>query len=493
MRVDEALKIAVQICEALESAHDKGIVHRDLKPANIKLSPDGEVKVLDFGLAKALDNQSGAGVDATSSPTLSAHATETGIILGTAAYMSPEQARGRPVDRRADLWAFGCVLYEMLTGQRAFPGEGVSDTLANVLLKEPDWNALPADTPAPIRRLLRRCAEKDRKQRLDSATAARLEIDEARADPSADTSAREPVPTRVARGGLPFRLKRRERVAWFVAVASIVAALAAVVAATRPWRRAAPELAVLRLDVTTPQTSDPTSFALSPDGRQVVFVADGDGGSKLWLRLLDQTTAQPLPSTEGATFPFWAPDSRAIGFFADAKLKRLDLPGGKAQELADASNGRGGAWSRDGVILFAANVISGLLRVPATGGTPTSVTRPAPGELGHRFPEFLPDGRRFIFWVGPGPPEVQGLYLGSLDAPETHRLVAADAAGAYAHPGYLLWPRQGVLVAAPFDAARAAHSLEMRSRSSQPWDQASRRTAVRFQCRPQACWRIEPA
>ena len=355
--------------------------------------------MLDFGLAKAFDTQSGAGVDATSSPTLSAHATATGLILGTAAYMSPEQARGRPVDRRADLWAFGCVLYEMLTGQRAFPGEGVSDTLAHVLMKEPDWNALPADTPAPIHRLVRRCLEKDRKQRLDSAAAARLEIDEARAAPSADAPARESGPTRLAREAQ--RLKRRERVAWFVAVASTVAALAAVVAATLPWRRAAPELAVLRLDVTTPQTSDPTSFALSPDGRQIVFVAAGDGGSKLWLRLLDQTTAQPLPSTEGATFPFWAPDSHAIGFFADAKLKRLDLPGGKAQELADAANGVGGAWSRDGVILFGANVISGLLRVPATGGTPTSVTRPAPGELGHRFPEFLPDGRRFIFWVGP--------------------------------------------------------------------------------------------
>jgi Tol biopolymer transport system component len=382
-------------------------------------------------------------MDATSSPTLSAHATATGLILGTAAYMSPEQARGRQVDRRADLWAFGCVLYEMLTGQRAFPGEGVSDTLAHVLMKEPDWHALPADTPASIRRLLRRCVEKDRKKRLDSATAARLEIDDARAGPSARTPARERVSTRVA---------------WFVAAASIVAALAAVVAAMLPWRRVSPELAVLRLDVTTPQTNDPTSFALSPDGRQVVFVAAGDSGSQLWLRRLDQTTAQPLPGTEGATLPFWAPDSRAIGFFADAKLKRLDLPGGKAQELADAANGRGGAWNRDGVILFAAHAISGILRVPATGGTPTSVTRPAPGETGHRFPDFLPDGRRFIFWVGPSPPLVQGLYLGSLDTPEKHRLVAADGAGAYAHPGYLLWPRQGVLVAAPFDAARGTFS-----------------------------------
>ena len=451
----EALQVATQIAEALEAAHEQGIIHRDLKPANIKVRDDGTVKVLDFGLAKALDTQSGAGMDATSSPTLSAHATATGLILGTAAYMSPEQARGRPVDRRADLWAFGCVLYEMLTAQRAFPGEGVSDTVAHVLMKEPDWNALPSGTPAPIRRLLRRCLEKDRKQRLDSATAARLEIDEARADPSAETPAREPGPTREAQ---PVRLQRRERVAWFVAVASIVAALAVVVAALLAWRRAAPELAVLRLDVTTPQTSDPTSFALSPDGRQVVFVADGAGGSQLWLRQLDQTTATPLPSTEGATLPFWAPDSRAIGFFADAKLKRLDLPGGRAQELADAANGRGGAWSRDGVILFAAHAISGLLRVPATGGTPTSVTRPALGEFGHRSPDFLPDGRRFIFWVGPSTPEVQGLYLGSLDVPETHRLVAADASGVYAHPGYLLWPRQGVLVAAPFDAARGVLS-----------------------------------
>jgi Tol biopolymer transport system component len=450
----EALQVATQIAEALEAAHEQGIIHRDLKPANIKVRDDGTVKVLDFGLAKALDTQSGADVDATSSPTLSAHATATGLILGTAAYMSPEQARGRAVDRRADLWAFGCVLYEMLTGQRAFPGEGVSDTIAHVLMKEPDWTALPADTPALIRRLLRRCVEKDRKQRLDSATAARLEIDEARANPSAGAHAREPVPTSVIREAEPFRLKRRERVAWFVAVASIVAALAAVVVAMLSWRAAAPELAVLRLDMTTPQTSDPASFALSPDGRQVVFVAAGDGASQLWLRRLDQTTAQPLPGTEGATFPFWAPDSRAIGFFADAQLKRLDLPGGKAQELAHAANGVGGAWSRDGVILFGANVISGLLRVPATGGTPTPVTRPAPGELGHRFPQFLPDGRRFIFWVGPSPPDVQGLYLGSLDAPEKHRLVAADGSGAYADPGYLLWPRQGVLVAAPFDAAR---------------------------------------
>ncbi|MGH7340348.1 MAG: LpqB family beta-propeller domain-containing protein, partial [Candidatus Rokuibacteriota bacterium] len=305
----EALSIATQIAEALEAAHEQGIIHRDLKPANIKARDDGTVKVLDFGLAKALDTQSGAGVDATSSPTLSAHATATGLILGTAAYMSPEQARGRPVDRRADLWAFGCVLYEMLTAQRAFPGEGVSDTVAHVLMKEPDWNALPADTPAPIRRLLRRCLEKDRKQRLDSATAARLEIVEARAASSGETPAREPGPTNVVSEATRFRLKRRERLAWFVAAASIVAALAVAVAAMLPWRRAAPELAVLRLDETTPQTSDPTSFALSPDGRQVVFVAAGDGGSQLWLRRLDQTTAQPLPSSEGATFPFWAPDS----------------------------------------------------------------------------------------------------------------------------------------------------------------------------------------
>ena len=390
--LDEALPIAKQIAEALEAAHEQGIVHRDLKPANIKVRPDGTVKVLDFGLAKAMEPTSASSANAMNSPTISMHATQAGIILGTAAYMSPEQTRGGTVDRRADIWAFGVVLYEMLTGRRLFDGATVSDTLAHVLMKDPDWTALPANTPAPIRRLLRRCLEKDRKRRLADIADARMEIEDARSEPE---PAFRPAPA-------PAR-HRAHRVLWIFAPLTLVAFLSALVPTVLYFRRATPEPVVTRLDVVTPSTTDAFSFALSPDGRQLAFVANGEKGSQLWLRPLDQVAAQPLAGTDGASFPFWAPDNRAIGFFADSKLKRLDLAGGAPQVLADAIVPRGGTWNRDGIIVFAPLNTGGLMRVGATGGTPVPVTRPAAGQGSHRWPQFLPDGRRVLFLAATGP------------------------------------------------------------------------------------------
>ncbi len=455
LALDVVLPIAKQIAEALEAAHEQGIIHRDLKPANIKVRPDGVVKVLDFGLAKAMDQDLKASgpQDLGNSPTLSLHATQAGMILGTAAYMSPEQARGHAVDKRADLWSFGVVLHEMLTGTRLFEGTTISDTLAAVLRAEPDWTRLPAETPASMRKLLRRCLEKDRKRRLDSASAARLEIDDALTAPAADTSTigAAPSPSSV----------RSTRLAWVVAAVAVLGAAALAVPAVRHLREAPPDAPPeTRVDLVTPAGGDPLAFALSPDGRQLVFVASGDGASRLWLRSLSTTTAQPLPGTEGAQYPFWAPDSRAVAFFADGQLKRLDLGGGAPRALAGASSGRGGSWNADGVLLFAPTSGGPLFRVAAAGGDAAPVTT-LDRQGSHRFPVFLPDGRHFLFYAEGGP-DTGGIHLGALDAGAPTRLTAADTAGTYLpagagrEGGWLLWTRAGTLVARRLDLPRRA-------------------------------------
>lgn len=449
--LDEALPIARQIAEAVESAHEHGIIHRDLKPANIKVAADGTVKVLDFGLAKAVE-LSGAS-SALNAPTLSIPSTKAGVILGTVAYMSPEQARGHAVDRRSDLWSFGVILHEMLTGTRLFEGATTSDTLAAVLRAKPDWTGLPADTPATIRRLLRRCLERDRKRRLDSAAAARLDIDDALTAENLEESFAPAAASRSARGS---------RLAWVVAAASLLGLVAFAVMLVRQLRAGAPTVPIeMRTEIATPGGSDFVSVALSPDGRQIVFAAAGTGPQRLWLRALGDTTAQPLAGTEGAQHPFWSPDNRSIAFFANGQLMRLDLGGGAPRVLAPAQGGgRGGTWNHDGVILFAPTAGGPLFRVGADGGNTVGVTT-LERQASHRWPVFLPDGRHFVFYAQGGP-DTGGLHLATLDGGATTRLTAADTAGIHlpAAAGrdgeWLLWTRGATLQAQRLDLTRKA-------------------------------------
>jgi serine/threonine protein kinase len=436
--LDEALPIATQIAEALEAAHEQGIVHRDLKPANIKLRHDGTVKVLDFGLAKALDP--GARPDISQSPTIASPAmTQAGIILGTAAYMSPEQAKGRPVDRRADVWAFGCVLYEMITGRQAFQGESVPEILAGVIERDPDWSHLPTALPVRLHDLLRRCLTKDPKKRRRDIGDVRIEIEQALSDPP---SMAAPVANQTS--------SRPARLAWIIATILAVALAGAI---ARPYVSAPTESVETRVDISTPETPDPTALAISPDGRRLAFVAARNGQPQLYLRSLDADMAQPLSGTEGARIVFWSPDSRSIGFFDGSQLKRIDVTGGLVQSVSSAVPGLGGTWGPDGVILFAPGLQGPLFRVPAAGGTPVAVTTLAAGQASHQSPVFLPGGRQFLFYAS-GTSDARGIYVGSLDSSETTRLTDADTAGVYVAPGWLMFGRQGGLVARRFDPAR---------------------------------------
>jgi serine/threonine protein kinase/Tol biopolymer transport system component len=473
--LDEALPIAKQIAEALEAAHEQGIIHRDLKPANIKVRADGTVKVLDFGLAKATGTVEGDGfsrrqveAEASALQTITSRAmTQAGVILGTAAYMSPEQARGKAVDKRADIWAFGAVLYEMLTGARAFPGENLTDTLAAVVRAEPDWTLVPKDLSPTVLVYLRRCLQKDVKQRVGDIHDVRLALEGAFDTAASQTPAASP--SSGSRGRLAVAA---------LAVAAIAIVALAIPAVQHLREMPPPVPPETRLDIVTPATDDLASFALSPDGRQIAFVASGDGAARLWVRSLATTTAEPLPGTEGATLPFWSPDSRSMGFFASGELKRIDLGGGAPQTLARVSRGIGGSWSRDGVIAFGADAASGLMRVSATGGTTTALTTLSPEHILHYAPDFLPDGRRFLFVaIGTAGAEAAGIYLGTLDGGPATRLTDGDGLGlflpdgtwraeaageggprspdAFGEGGWLVWTRAGTLVAQRLDVERA--------------------------------------
>ena len=459
---DEVLAIAHQIVDALEAAHEQGIIHRDLKPANIKVTMKGgdrdrpSVKVLDFGLARAMDEDPASGNPATS-PTMTGRATQLGMILGTAAYMAPEQARGKTVDKRADVWAFGCVLFEMLTGRRVFEASEISDTLAFVLTKEPDWSALPAATPAALRRLLRRCLAKDRRQRLSDIADARLELAEA-AGVSPDVGVDDP------RAMAP----RSRSVGWpsFLLAGAGAAALATAVAVSpwMPWRSRATVPPPIRLsadlDVDGRLTlfgSGGGSLALSPDGSTLAFAGEKNGAQALYLRPLNQLAATELPGTTNATQPFFSPDGQWIAFFADNKLKRIPATGGPAVTLADANGARGGTWGDDGTIFFSASHdktgTTPVFQVPATGGVREPATTLAGTDVTHRWPHVLPGGKALLYIAHDrlGNYDDARLLVQPLPQGPAKTLHRGATFARYLASGHIVYAHRGTLFAAPFD------------------------------------------
>jgi serine/threonine-protein kinase len=459
--IAEALPIAKQIAHALEAAHDQGIIHRDLKPANIKLRRDGTVKVLDFGLAKMIEPRSSSAEDPTlaNSPTITK--AQAGMIIGTAAYMSPEQAKGLAADRRSDVWAFGVVLYEMLSGQRPFKGDVASDTLAAVLTRQPDWTALPATTPPQIGRLLRRSLEKDRARRLADIADARLEIDDALS--GSNTDAPEALPSS----------RTNERLAW-----SATLLLVALTAAGMVWwagrsASVAPETTRTIVSV-APTGQSPsanpleqrvggarptrTALALSPDGKTLVFGAIWGGDEQLYARAMDRLDAMPLVGTIGGSSPFFSPDGQWVGFWAGGKLRKVPLAGGPAVTLCDAASIFGASWGSDGGIVFATARNGGLWRVPAAGGTPEALTTLQPGEYSHRLPHVLPGGRAVIFTISKGAQlwDDTQIVVRSLETGKQTVLVTGGSDGHFVSTGHLIYVRLGTLMAVPFDPVRLA-------------------------------------
>ena len=441
---DQTLRYAIQIADALDIAHRAGIVHRDLKPDNIILTKAG-AKLLDFGLAKLRGGDSANPSTLTSLPTERHPITGEGAILGTFQYMAPEQLEGREADARTDIFAFGAVVYEMATGKRAFTGRSQASLIGAILHTDPpSMSSLQPLTPPALERVIKTCLAKDPDDRWQTARDVGLQLQWI-AEGGSQTGVTGPI---VA------HRKSRERLAWIVAGLLLLGILAVLPFVISHLRHAPVDTRPVRFLIPTPNRTSFGAFAISPDGRRLAFIAvDSSDKRRLWVRPLDSLTAQPLPETDGATYHFWSPDSRFIAFFAEGKLKKIDAAGGPPQTIATAQNTLGGAWNRDGVIIFAPSPDDGLYRVSAAGGEVTPLTTlDKAHESSHRWPQFLPDGRHFLYFSRQV--EKSGIYVGSLDSKETKRILDTDFNAMYAPQGYLLFVRESALMAQPFDASR---------------------------------------
>jgi Tol biopolymer transport system component len=462
MDVAKALSLFRQVAEALETAHESGVIHRDLKPANVKVTPVGQVKVLDFGLAKAFADPASSADGTLETLTRHEDLTREGRILGTPAYMSPEQARGKAVDRRTDVWAFGCCLYEALTGRRTFEGETHTDRIAAILSRDPDWGALPPQTPPRIRDLLRRCLQRDPQRRLRHIGDARIEIEEALAEPAGSApSAAAPAPK--------LEPRWRRVLPWGLAVAAGVVAVALFQARGRSAPAASP---LMRFAIALPPTApldlgEHTALAFSPDGKQLVYVASDQlgrspaGAPQLYVRVMDRLEARPIAGTEGAAGPFFSPDGQWIGFFAvaDRALKRVSIAGGAPLTVCDVSPVvRGASWAPDDTIVLAPTQASELYRVPASGGKPQPLTTldKTTGEQAHLWPEVLPGGKAVIFTVKTAESfDEARIAVQPLGRPGKPKILIRGGAHArWAPSGHIVYARAGELLAVPFDLER---------------------------------------